>query len=55
MSIVIEDENGMRLLITKGAPDILLPKSSYIQTEDGKTVLTKEQSKKNGAGNGIYG
>lgn len=46
MSIVIEDKNGMRLLITKGAPDILLPKSSHIQTENGKTVLTKEQSKK---------
>ncbi|GIO21911.1 cation-translocating P-type ATPase [Oceanobacillus sp. J11TS1] len=46
MSIVVEDENGMRMLITKGAPDILLPRSSYIQTDEGKLVLTKEHSKK---------
>lgn len=45
MSMVVEDENGMRLLITKGAPDILLPKSSHIQTEEGKVVLTKERIK----------
>lgn len=45
MSVVIEDDNGMRLLITKGAPDMLLPRSSHIQTKNGKTVLTKEQSK----------
>lgn len=29
MSIVVEDQNQRRFLITKGAPDILIPRSSY--------------------------
>src|SRR5690625_2363140 len=29
MSMVVEDENSMRFLITKGAPEILLPRSTF--------------------------
>lgn len=36
MSIVIEDENQMRFLITKGAPDVLLPRFSNHYTENGR-------------------
>ncbi|AIF43815.1 calcium-translocating P-type ATPase, SERCA-type [Virgibacillus sp. SK37] len=39
MSIVIEDENGMRFLITKGAPDVLLPRSSFHLTAGGRARL----------------
>ncbi|MFD2628326.1 cation-translocating P-type ATPase [Oceanobacillus kapialis] len=39
MSVIIEDENGMRYLITKGAPDVLLPRSSYQGNANGRTVL----------------
>ncbi len=39
MSVVIEDENNMRFLITKGAPEVLLPRSAYMMKEDGRTLL----------------
>lgn len=39
MSVVVEDGNNRRFLITKGAPDILLPRSTYVLTEDGRRLL----------------
>ncbi len=39
MSVVVEDENGMRFLITKGAPDVLLPRTTYRMGENGRTLL----------------
>ncbi|HLR66088.1 cation-translocating P-type ATPase [Virgibacillus alimentarius] len=39
MSIVVEDENNMRFLITKGAPDVLLPRCSSYIDKDGKKFL----------------
>ncbi|ALX47412.1 cation-translocating P-type ATPase [Lentibacillus amyloliquefaciens] len=42
MSIVVEDENKMRFLISKGAPDVLLPRSNYIMKEEGRQLVQKE-------------
>ncbi|WP_337019551.1 calcium-translocating P-type ATPase, SERCA-type [Oceanobacillus massiliensis] len=42
MSVVVEDKNGMRFLITKGAPDVLLPRSSFYLDRDGKKLLKKQ-------------
>lgn len=36
MSVIIADENGRRFLITKGAPDVLLPRSSFFMTKAGR-------------------
>src|SRR5690625_5572686 len=44
MSVVIEDENNMRFLITKGAPEILLPRSSYILNKEGRKVLKNKNN-----------
>ncbi|RKQ37426.1 calcium-translocating P-type ATPase, SERCA-type [Oceanobacillus halophilus] len=46
MSVVIEDENGMRLLITKGAPDVLLPRMAYQINGNGRALLRKEEKNK---------
>ena len=43
MSVVIEDDNGLRFVITKGAPDILLPRSSYIMDGTNRALLRKEE------------
>lgn len=45
MSVIVEDENHQRFVITKGAPDILLPRLTYIDHGSGKTVL-KDKDKK---------
>lgn len=42
MSMVIEDENHMRFLITKGAPDVLLPRSAFFLGEGGRKLLRSE-------------
>ncbi|QKY68989.1 cation-translocating P-type ATPase [Lentibacillus sp. CBA3610] len=42
MSMVIEDENKMRFLITKGAPDVLLPRSNYIMKEQGRQLMRSD-------------
>lgn len=39
MSVVVEDEKSRRFLIVKGAPDVLLPRSSFHLTKDGRKVL----------------
>ncbi|MGJ9458801.1 calcium-translocating P-type ATPase, SERCA-type [Oceanobacillus sp. CF4.6] len=44
MSVVVEDKNKMRFLITKGAPDVLLPRSSFYLDKDGRKLL-KNQNK----------
>lgn len=44
MSVVVEDKNKMRFLITKGAPDVLLPRSSFFLDNDGRKLL-KNQNK----------
>ncbi len=42
MSVVVEDENQMRFLITKGAPDVLLPRSAFYMDKDSRKLLNKE-------------
>lgn len=39
MSVIVEDENDMRFLITKGAPDVLLPRSEYLVDDTGRQRL----------------
>lgn len=43
MSVVIEDENKKRFLITKGAPEILLPRCSFYMDHHGKKALKSKQ------------
>ncbi|MFC2950165.1 calcium-translocating P-type ATPase, SERCA-type [Virgibacillus sediminis] len=44
MSVVVEDDNQMRFLVTKGAPEVLLPRCSFHVQEHGRQVM-KEQDK----------
>lgn len=44
MSIVVDDDNGQRFLITKGAPDVLLPRCNYVLDKDNRRIL-KQQDK----------
>lgn len=46
MSVIVEDENGKRLLITKGAPDVLLPRTSFQLKDKNREVLKKEDKVK---------
>ncbi|SHF50181.1 calcium-translocating P-type ATPase, SERCA-type [Ornithinibacillus halophilus] len=39
MSVIVEDDNQMRFLITKGAPDVLLPRTTYLMDEEGRRIL----------------
>lgn len=39
MSVIVEDENNMRFLITKGAPEIIIPRSAYFMNQDGRKQL----------------
>ncbi|WP_200411136.1 calcium-translocating P-type ATPase, SERCA-type [Virgibacillus salexigens] len=39
MSVVLEDSNDRRFLVTKGAPDVLLPRSSFHMNEIGRQLL----------------
>lgn len=39
MSVIVEDEYGERFLITKGAPDIVIPRCSFYLSNEGKTFL----------------
>ncbi|WP_281279484.1 calcium-translocating P-type ATPase, SERCA-type [Aquibacillus sediminis] len=45
MTVVVENENGHRFVVTKGAPDVLLPRTTYIQ-EDGarRPLRAKDQN-----------
>lgn len=40
MSVVVEDENRIRMLIVKGAPDVLLPRCNFVLNKNGKQPLT---------------
>lgn len=42
MSVVVEDENGRRYLIVKGAPDILLPRSQFFLSKTGRKRLRSD-------------
>src|SRR5690625_1193708 len=44
MSVVVEDENKRRFLITKGAPEILLPRCTFQMTKHGHERLTSSDS-----------
>lgn len=46
MSVVVQDENQRRYLITKGAPDVLLDRCTYIMNEKGSHLL-KDKDKVN--------
>lgn len=39
MSVVVEDENNMRFLITKGAPEVVLPRCTSYLDRDGRKLL----------------
>jgi P-type Ca2+ transporter type 2C len=39
MSVVVQDNEGSRMLIVKGAPDILLEKSDYIMWDDKRQLM----------------
>lgn len=42
MSVIVEDKNRQRFVITKGAPDVLLPRSSFVQGENGRRLLKQK-------------
>ncbi|GAB4072412.1 calcium-translocating P-type ATPase, SERCA-type [Barrientosiimonas marina] len=42
MSVVVEDDNKMRFLITKGAPEVLLPRSAYVMNEHGRKQMQRD-------------
>ncbi|SET84509.1 Ca2+-transporting ATPase [Salinibacillus kushneri] len=45
MSVVVEDEKGKRFVITKGAPDVLLKRTSWIQDGKEKLPFTPKKEK----------
>lgn len=46
MSVVVEDQNGRRFLIVKGAPDVLLPRSRFFLGKDGSQLLQPKDSER---------
>lgn len=43
MSVIVEDENHMRFLIVKGAPEVILSRSTSHLTETGRQKITNSQ------------
>ena len=39
MTVIVEDENKRRFLITKGAPEVIIPRCAYQAMEQGRVVL----------------
>ncbi|WP_106497677.1 calcium-translocating P-type ATPase, SERCA-type [Lentibacillus sp. Marseille-P4043] len=39
MSVIVEDENKRRFVITKGAPDVLLPRTSFVMENSGRKLM----------------
>ena len=46
MSVIVEDQNQMQFLITKGAPDVLLTRCSHLNGKNGKQSMQKEERQK---------
>src|SRR5690625_6020166 len=42
MSMIVEDENKLRFLSVKGAPDVLLSKCRYVRIKKGQKELTDQ-------------
>ncbi|MEN1966934.1 calcium-translocating P-type ATPase, SERCA-type [Lentibacillus sp. N15] len=42
MSVIVEDKNNRQFIITKGAPDVLLPRASFVLGKDGKRLLKQK-------------
>lgn len=40
MNVIVEDENRRQFLITKGAPEVILPRCAYQAMNNGRTILT---------------
>ncbi|ASN05822.1 calcium-translocating P-type ATPase, SERCA-type [Virgibacillus necropolis] len=54
MSMVVEDENKRQFLITKGAPDVLLPRSNFILSNNEKRLMkAADKARINDAINGM--
>ncbi|EME74351.1 calcium-translocating P-type ATPase, SERCA-type [Bacillus sonorensis] len=49
MSVIAEDRNGKRFVITKGAPDVLMKRSSTILNEGRREPFTKERLAETGS------
>ncbi|WP_163970718.1 calcium-translocating P-type ATPase, SERCA-type [Oceanobacillus halotolerans] len=45
MSVIVEDDNQRRFVITKGAPDVLLPRTSFVMGKDGRKQLKQSDQK----------
>ncbi|WP_407268017.1 calcium-translocating P-type ATPase, SERCA-type [Radiobacillus sp. PE A8.2] len=46
MTVVVEDEKSNRYVITKGAPDVLMSRTTFIQEQDSKRAIrAKDQNK----------
>jgi len=45
MSVIVQDENNRKFLVTKGAPDVLLPRSSYVSGNNGKQAMGSKERK----------
>ncbi|ASK63553.1 calcium-translocating P-type ATPase, SERCA-type [Virgibacillus phasianinus] len=46
MSMIVEDENKRQFLITKGAPDVLLPRSAFIMSTNEKRLMKTADKEK---------
>ncbi|MFB1049629.1 cation-translocating P-type ATPase [Paraliobacillus sp. JSM ZJ581] len=44
MTVIVEDSLNRRFAITKGAPDVLLPRSNYILDDKGKRPITSKDN-----------
>jgi P-type Ca2+ transporter type 2C len=45
MSVVVEDNDGNRFVVTKGAPDVLLKHTAWFYGQNGKTPFSNEKEK----------
>ncbi len=46
MSMVVEDDHRNRFVITKGAPDVLLPRVKYVRTDSGQAPIKPKDEQK---------
>jgi len=45
MSVIVEDENNRQFLIIKGAPDVLMPRSTHFMDEGQRKILKPKDTK----------